>query len=177
MIITFAVGLCAGVFAAILVMIDGYLGLASWLGFVAMLSYYATEGGKDGFIRSATGNISGLAWGWIILALNTALAFIPSPWGLAAIVIPVVVLMCLQSKWKALSFTPGVFAGCSMLFGMLGVGDGIGGSSLYIKMLKVLIAIVIGNVGALASQQLGIKWGTAMQKKKMSKLRSSPKFE
>ncbi|MCQ5144543.1 DUF1097 domain-containing protein [Enterocloster bolteae] len=164
MIVTFAVGLCAGIFAAILVLIDGYLGLASWLGFVAMLSYYATEGGKDGFMRSTFGNISGLAWGWVILALNTVLAGIPAPWGLAVIVIPVVVVMCLQSKWKLLSYTPGVFAGCSMLFAMLGAGDGIDGPSLYTKMFKVLIAIVVGNIGALASQQIGVKWGTSMQK-------------
>lgn len=166
MIVTFTVGLCAGIFAAILVVIDGYLGLASWLGFIAMLSYYATEGGKDGFMKSLFGNISGLAWGWVILALNTALAVIPAPWGLAVIVIPIVVVMCLQSKWKLLSYTPGVFAGCSMLFAMLGAGDGIGASSLYIKMLKVLIAIIVGNIGALASQQIGIKWGTSIQSTK-----------
>lgn len=166
MIVTFAVGLCAGVFAALLVLIDGYFGLASWLGFVAMLSYYATEGGKEGFLRSSVGNISGLIWGWIILALNTALAFIPAPWGLACIVIPIVVLMCLQSKWKYLAYTPGVFAGCSMLFAMLGAEDSIYTSSLYIKIFKVFLAIVIGNIGALASQQLGIKWGTSMQKSK-----------
>lgn len=168
MIVTFAVGICAGIFAAILVLIDGYLGLASWLGFVAMLSYYATEGGKKGFIKSTAGNISGLIWGWGILALNTVLAFIPTPWGLAIIVIPVVVLMCLQSKWECLSFTPGVFAGCSMLFAMLGADDGIGATSLYVKMFKVLIAIIIGNIGAFASQQIGIKWGTFMQKNPQS---------
>ncbi len=169
MIVTFTVGLSAGIFAAVLVAIDGYLGLASWLGFVAMLSYYATEGGKKGFIRSIAGNISGLAWGWVILALNTILVFIPAPWGLAIIVIPVVVLMCLQSKWEILSFTPGVFAGCSMLFAMLGTGDGISASSLYVKMLKVLIAVVIGNIGALASQQIGIRWGTSLQKTESKK--------
>lgn len=165
MIITAMVGLCAGIFAGILVLIDGYLGLASWLGFVAMLSYYATEGGKEGFLKSTCGNLSGLVWGWIILALNAILVGIPAPWGLAIIVIPVVVVMCLQSKWKLLSYTPGVFAGCSMLFAMLGSGDGIGAVSLYEKMLKVFIAIVIGNIGALISQQLGIKFGTALQNK------------
>ena len=164
MIVTFTVGLCAGIFAAVLVLIDGYLGLASWLGFIAMLSYYATSGGKDGFLKSTYGNISGLIWGWIILALNTVLGGIPAPWGLAIIVIPIVVVMCLQSKWNLLSYTPGVFAGCSMLFAMLGAEDAISTSSLYIKMVKVLIAIIIGNIGALASQQLGIKWGTTVQK-------------
>lgn len=166
MIVTFAVGICAGLFAAILVVIDGYFGLASWLGFVAMLSYYATEGGKEGFLKSTWGNISGLVWGWIILALNTLLGGIPAPWGLAIIVIPVVVVMCLQSKWNLLSYTPGVFAGCSMLFALLGAEDTIAGSSLYIKMVKVLIAIIIGNIGAFASQQIGIKWGTSMQNAK-----------
>ena len=164
MFVTFAVGLCAGIFAAVLVVIEGYFGLASWLGFIAMLSYYATEGGKDGFMRSIVGNISGLAWGWVILALNTLLAVIPAPWGLACIVIPIVVVMCLQSKWQLLSFTPGVFAGCSMLFAMLGADDSIGEISLYIKMGQVLMAIIIGNIGALGSQQIGMKLGEAMQK-------------
>lgn len=166
MIVTFAVGLCAGIFAAILVIVDGFFGIASWLGFIAMLSYYATEGGKQGFWKSTFGNFSGLIWGWIILVLNTILGFIPAPWSLAIIVVPVVVLMCLQSNWKTLSYTPGVFAGCSMLFAMLGASDGIDTSSLYMKMIKVFIAIIVGNIGALASQQLGVKLGAYMEKEK-----------
>ena len=48
----FATGVCAGGIAAIMTELSGPIGMISWVFFIAMLSYYASGCGLDGFKRS-----------------------------------------------------------------------------------------------------------------------------
>ena len=52
----FATGVCAGGIAAIMTELSGPIGMISWVFFIAMLSYYASGCGLDGFERSLATN-------------------------------------------------------------------------------------------------------------------------
>lgn len=110
----FATGVCAGGIAAIMTELSGPIGMISWVFFIAMLSYYASGCGLDGFERSLATNCAGVFWGWLILTLST---IIPGRFSLGISVFLIVIAMCMVAKIHLLSFVSGAFVGCSCFFG------------------------------------------------------------
>lgn len=150
---TLGVGIAAGILAALLVEIGGMYGVISWVGFVAMLTYYSTPGGKDGLIKSLASNLSGVFWGWMIIFVSGK---IPIPHSLGLTVVVIVILMCMQSYFSVLSFIPGTFAGASCYFGT------------NFDAKSVIIALIIGNILAIVSAVIGGKIGNLLEGKQQS---------
>ncbi|KZL88989.1 DUF1097 domain-containing protein [Clostridium magnum] len=152
---TLGIGISAGLLAALLTEIGGALGVVTWVGFVAMLSYYASGCGKDGFIRSMATNLSGVFWGWMIVLISKTL---PIPYPLGVTVFLIVIVMCMQSYFSVLNFIPGAFAGCSCYFGTNFDAKG------------VIIALIVGNILAFASHIMGTKIGNMLEGKKVEEV-------
>lgn len=152
---TLGIGISAGFLAALLTEIGGALGVVTWVGFVAMLSYYASGCGKNGFIKSMATNLSGVFWGWMIIIISKELSI---PFSLGVTVFIIVIVMCLQSYFSILDFIPGAFAGCSCYFG----------TSFNVK--GVVIALVIGNILAFISHIMGMKLGEILENKKPNRV-------
>ena len=108
----FATGVCAGGIAAIMTELSGPIGMISWVFFIAMLSYYASGCGLDGFKRSLATNCAGVFWGWLILTLST---IIPGRFSLGISVLLIVIAMCMVAKIHLLSFVSGAFVGIRCL--------------------------------------------------------------
>lgn len=144
----FATGVCAGGIAAIMTELSGPIGMVSWVFFIAMLSYYASGCGLDGFERSLATNCAGVFWGWLILTLST---IIPGRFSLGISVFLIVIAMCMVAKIHLLSFVSGAFVGCSCFFGTEFNAKG------------VLYALVIGNVAAFISDLLARKLGDVLE--------------
>ena len=151
---TLGIGISAGFLAALLTEIGGALGVVTWVGFVAMLSYYASGCGKDGFMRSMATNLSGVFWGWMIVIISKAL---PIQYSLGIAVFLIVVVMCMQSYFSILNFIPGAFAGCSCYFGTGFDAKG------------VIIALIAGNILAYISHIGGMKIGNLLEGKKANR--------
>ncbi|MCD7991989.1 MAG: DUF1097 domain-containing protein [Clostridia bacterium] len=146
---TLGVGISAGIIAALLVEVgEAKFGVLSWVCFVAMLSYYTTECGKTGFIKSTCCNISGLIWGYLIILIS---GILPIAYSMGITVVVIVILMCMQSCISWLSFIPGTFAGAACYF-----GTGF-------DFKAVIIALLVGNVAAWVSQVLGGKLGNILE--------------
>lgn len=152
---TLGIGISAGFLAALLTEIGGALGVITWVGFVAMLSYYASGCGKTGFLRSVATNMSGVFWGWVIVLIS---GILPIPYALGVSVFIVVIVMCMQSHFSILNFIPGAFAGCSCYFGTNFDAKG------------VIIALIVGNILAYISHIIGMKIGDALEGKKATEV-------
>lgn len=147
---TLGIGISAGILAGLLTEIGGAAGVITWVGFIAMLSYYATSCGTEGLIRSTATNLSGVFWGWVIVFVGKA---IPFKYGLGIAVVIIVIVMCMQSYFSFLNFIPGSFAGCSCLFGTNFDTKG------------VIIALILGNILAYISFVIGLKLGNVLEGK------------
>lgn len=144
----FATGVCAGGIAAIMTELSGPIGMISWVFFIAMLSYYASGCGLDGFERSLATNCAGVFWGWLILTLST---IIPGRFSLGISVFLIVIAMCMVAKIHLLSFVSGAFVGCSAF------------SEQNLMQKVCFMRFVIGNVAAFISDLLARKLGDVLE--------------
>lgn len=109
-----AVGISIGVLAGIWAQFCGNIGLLSWVGFVSWACFYASGGKPAGLAKTVASNLSGVFWGFVIVAIMNLLNF---PYALGVAVVIGAFMMCVQAHISYLSFIPGAFAGCASYFG------------------------------------------------------------
>lgn len=109
-----AAGISIGVLAGIWAQFCGNIGLLAWVGFVAWACFYAAGGKASGLGKTLAANLSGVFWGFIIVAIMNLMNF---PYGLGVAVVIGAFMMCAQAHISYLAFIPGSFAGCASYFG------------------------------------------------------------
>ncbi|MFF1255097.1 DUF1097 domain-containing protein [Pseudarthrobacter sp. NPDC058329] len=132
------IGITVGILAGLWTQFSTPFGLITWVGFVGWACYFAAGGKREGLLKAVPATLSGALWGslivWTVGAV-TLPAAMPIAVGLAAFA------MCVQAKWRLLSFIPGTFTGCAAFFGTsfdlaatcfaLALGTGLGWLSEY----------------------------------------------
>ena len=112
----FQIAISAGLLAALWAGVADVFQLVTWIGFLGCSTFFAqTESGFKGMLMAMTTNLSGVFWGWLIIAGST---FFGSPIISYAITGIVTSIMCLQASHKRLAFIPGAFIGCCITFAM-----------------------------------------------------------
>lgn len=168
-----ALGISAGVLAAILATIlsSPPFNLVSWIGFVAMLTFFSTKGGVEGLKITLATNLSGVFWGVMLLVVTGFLASfgIHGQVSLAISVIVFVIIMCMQSYFKLLSFIPGAFAGCSCYFASA-TTDPLATDVL----VTVIASLVVGGLIAISAEKIGGKLGDLFEMNRVSKTEGNP---
>lgn len=108
------IGITVGILAGLWTQLSTPFGLITWVGFVGWACYFAAGGKREGLIKAIPASLSGALWGSAIVWTAGAVtlpAILPISVGLAAFA------MCVQARWRVLSFIPGTFAGCAAFFG------------------------------------------------------------
>lgn len=136
-----ALGISIGVLAGLWGQFSGPAGLITWVAFVSWACFFAAGGKKDGLIKVAASNVSGVVWGLIIVFL---LKSFPFQYGLGVYIAIIVFLACIQAKLSILSFIPGTFAGIACFFGTNFNWQG------------TLIALLAGACLGFVSEYLGV---------------------
>lgn len=113
-----AVALSAGVLAVVWAGVADIFNWITWLGFMGCSTFFAQPltGLKGMFMAWAT-NLSGVFWGWLIIAGSS---FFVSPMVGYAMTGLVTAAMCLQASYYRLAFIPGTFIGCCVCFALAG---------------------------------------------------------
>ncbi|UJF21241.1 DUF1097 domain-containing protein [Shewanella sp. OMA3-2] len=110
------IALSAGLLAALWAGVADVFQLLTWIGFLGCSTFFAqTDSGFKGMLMAMATNLSGVFWGWLIIAGST---FFVSPIISYALTGIVTSLMCLQASHKRLAFIPGTFIGCCITFAM-----------------------------------------------------------
>ncbi|MBC7517497.1 MAG: DUF1097 domain-containing protein [Microbacteriaceae bacterium] len=117
-----AVGITIGVLAGIWTQVSISLGLITWVAFAAWACFYAAGAKRTGFLKTLPSNLSGVAYGWLIVWAAGAMGGWPG--ALAVCVAVGAFLMCIQANWSVLSFIPGAFVGTAAFFGTSGNWSG-----------------------------------------------------
>lgn len=110
------IALSAGFLAALWAGVADIFQLVTWIGFLGCSTFFAqTESGFKGMMMAMTTNLSGVFWGWTIIAGSQMFASPLVSYALTGIVTSV---MCLQASYRKLAFIPGAFIGCCITFAM-----------------------------------------------------------
>ncbi|MGZ9898811.1 DUF1097 domain-containing protein [Shewanella gaetbuli] len=110
--IAFSAGLLAAIWAGVA---DVY-NLVTWVGFLGCSTFFAqTQAGFKGMIMAMSTNMSGVFWGWLIIAGSGFFGSAIVSYALTGIITAV---MCLQASYKGLAFIPGTFIGCCITFAL-----------------------------------------------------------
>jgi len=136
-----SIGVLAGIWTALstnIVMTS--MPLITWVGFAAWACYFAAGAGVTGLTKSVATNLSGVVYGFLVLAFITHATF---KGNLAIAVAVIALLMCLQASISVLSFIPGAFIGAASYFG-----------TVY-SFWPTVVAIVLGALFGYASGVLG----------------------
>ncbi len=133
-----SLGVSCGILVGLLVQFSGALGILAWVAFAAWACYYAAGGKKEALLKIIPANLSGVAWGVIILFVVKAWGV---PYAIGVVAAVAVALMCVQASWSVLGFIPGTFIGVACF---LGANADWQGTS---------IALVIGAILGFVSEQ------------------------
>lgn len=141
-----SIGVLAGIFTWIGEFVDQVGSVeapfVAWVGFAAWACFYGAGGQATGLLKTLGANISGLAWGvlivWAAVQLGSGSAV-----ALALCVAVGAFGMCAQAFWAPLSFIPGAFVGAAFYF-----GNGT-------LVLSTLISLVAGALLAYVSEVVG----------------------
>ena len=110
----FQIAISAGLLAALWAGVADVFQLVTWIGFLGCSTFFAqTENGFKGMLMAMTTNLSGVFWGWLIIAGSTFFGSSMMSYALTGIVTSI---MCLQASHKRLAFSPGAFIGCCITF-------------------------------------------------------------
>ncbi|GGB57219.1 DUF1097 domain-containing protein [Shewanella inventionis] len=110
------IAISAGLLASVWAGIADVLHLVTWVGFLGCSTFFAqTETGVKGMLMAMTTNLSGVFWGWLIIAGSSALGSPIISYALTGIV---TAFMCLQASNKNFAFIPGTFIGCCITFAL-----------------------------------------------------------
>jgi hypothetical protein len=102
------IGITVGILAGLWTQFSSSFGLITWVGFVGWACYFAAGGKREGLMKAVPASLSGALWGGAVVwtvGLATFPAVLPISVGVAAF------LMCVQARWKVLSYIPATFAG------------------------------------------------------------------
>ncbi|MCC8024272.1 MAG: DUF1097 domain-containing protein [Clostridium sp.] len=129
---------------------SGAAGLITWAGAAGCTTYFAAGGGREGAVKAAFSNASGIFWA--ILSIRLALKSVDSSLLMAL----TTCCMCMQGRFCRFTYTPGVFIGCFCVFAA-------GGMS-FAFALSVFIGIGIGCISdCIGEMKKGIKKEGAVQ--------------
>ena len=102
-----AAGITVGILAGIWIHCSGIIAISTFAGFLGWASYFAAGGKREGGLRAACGNLSGVCWG---LATLWVKGLLPPSLGLVVMMIAAAA-MCWQAKIGFLSYIPATFIG------------------------------------------------------------------
>ena len=117
-------------------------GLPLWPSFVAAATYYAAGGGTAGLVRGSAGNLAGVAYAAVTLALVESLGG-----GVVALSLLVGAAMFIASLHpfvEGLSFAPAGFLGYATLFGVHAGGAVVAVGGLPGETLAAAAAMLVG---------------------------------
>ncbi|MCL1084479.1 DUF1097 domain-containing protein [Shewanella psychromarinicola] len=110
------IAISAGLLAAIWAGLADVFHLVTWVGFLGCSTFFAqTESGAKGMMMAMMTNLSGVFWGWLIIAGSGVLGSPIISYALTGIV---TAMMCLQASNKNFAFIPGTFIGCCITFAL-----------------------------------------------------------
>ncbi len=143
-----AVGISIGVLAGIWTEACGPLGLYPWIGFLSWAAFYAAGGKVDGMKKAIPAHLSGVFWGFIIIAIMGVIGGAGIPFALGIAVVIGAFAMCVQAHLPILGFIPGSFIGAASYFGA--------GASTDV-LIPVAISLVCGAVLGYISEVVALK--------------------
>jgi hypothetical protein len=112
-----SMSIAAAVLAAGWIEISALLDIPAWIGFAGCTSFFAGGGKLDGAIKSVFGNLSGVMWATVAIALCTAFPIA----GMGALTAGAIsFMMCWQSQIGVFSVIPTAFIGCFVTYGIAG---------------------------------------------------------
>ncbi|MCL1115282.1 DUF1097 domain-containing protein [Shewanella basaltis] len=110
------IAISAGLLASVWAGLADVLHLVTWVGFLGCSTFFAqTNTGVKGMLMAMTTNLSGVFWGWLIIAGSSTLGSPIISYALTGIV---TAFMCLQASNKNFAFIPGTFIGCCITFAL-----------------------------------------------------------
>uniref|UniRef100_UPI00404718ED DUF1097 domain-containing protein n=1 Tax=Shewanella sp. TaxID=50422 RepID=UPI00404718ED len=110
------IAISAGLLASVWAGLADVLHLVTWVGFLGCSTFFAqTNTGVKGMLMAMTTNLSGVFWGWLIIAGSSTLGSPIISYALTGIV---TAFMCLQVSNKNFAFIPGTFIGCCITFAL-----------------------------------------------------------
>lgn len=128
-----ATAICCGIW--------GYIaetfGFLTWAGFAGCTSYFANEESHiRGLFVALLTTLTGVAWATLAIYVSASFPSVPY---ISPIMTGVVTFgMCIQSKIKFLSFTPGAFMGAFSTFA--------GGGNWYLVGISIALGAVLGLI-------------------------------
>ncbi|WP_299495394.1 DUF1097 domain-containing protein [uncultured Shewanella sp.] len=113
-----AVATSAGLLAVVWAGVADIFNWVTWLGFMGCSTFFAQPLlGVKGMLMAWATNVSGVFWGWLIIASSS---FFVSPIIGYTMTGLVTAAMCLQASYSRLAFIPGTFIGCCVCFALAG---------------------------------------------------------
>ncbi|MEZ9369847.1 DUF1097 domain-containing protein [Pseudomonadota bacterium] len=138
--IAISAGLLAGLWAGVADVFQ----LVTWIGFLSCSTFFAqAESGIKGMFMAMSTNLSGVFWGWLIIAGSSL--FVSPTFGYLFTAIATSA-MCLQASYQKLAFIPGAFIGCCVTFAM--------GGDIAAILPPLLIGAMLGYSMSLLTGQL-----------------------
>jgi hypothetical protein len=125
-----------------------------WVLFIAWASFFAAGGGTQGFVRSLTMNVAGIASAVASLAVIEALG--GEPWAVALTVVFGAGILVAIGDLDLLSFTPAGFLGFASIVGTVSA-SGISVTAAITfdhPAVQVLVAMALGAVFGIVSEKL-----------------------
>ncbi|WP_062352626.1 DUF1097 domain-containing protein [Bacillus kwashiorkori] len=150
--------LASGLLCGLWAFIAPTVGLMTWAGFAGCTTFFAIgTGGKNGLVKAALCNITGVGCGLLILWLSSVIAIPQS----AAIFSGIVTsLMCLLGKMKLINYVPGIFVGCFSTFAA--------GGQWIILLISLLCGALLGFLCSQLAKQFSTWYEKSITKRESS---------
>lgn len=140
-----------GILAGVSVFVTAWIGMPTWLLFLAWLTYFFCGGGTAGLKLQLATNLFGILVGVIALGIATLVA--APPWGVALLVVLAAFTIAQSGRATALAQTPGGFVGFAMI---AAAGQVSGKTVLELSAANPIIlavgAVLLASVFAVASE-------------------------
>ncbi|ODU05712.1 MAG: hypothetical protein ABS81_06875 [Pseudonocardia sp. SCN 72-86] len=140
-----------GILAGVSVFVTGWIGMPTWLLFLAWLTYFFCGGGTDGLKLQLATNLFGVLIGVVTLGI---VALVNAPQWLVALLVVVAAFTIAQSgRISGLRQTPGGFVGFAMIAAAVQVtGKSVLEPSWSNPIVLAVGAVVLASVFAVASE-------------------------
>jgi hypothetical protein len=140
-----------GILAGVSVLVTAWIGMPTWLLFLAWLTYFFCGGGVAGLRLQLATNLFGVLIGIIALGV---VALVSAPlWAVAVIVVLAAFTIAQSGRLSALAQTPGGFQGFAMIAATVEVsGKTVLEPSLANPIIMAVGAVLLASVFAVASE-------------------------
>lgn len=150
---TNSLAVSVGILAGISVLVTDLMGIATWLVFLAWLTFFFCGLGPRGLKLQLSSNLFGIAVGAVVLALITQVA--GGVWLVAVAVVVAAFVIAQSGRFELLSESPGSFVGFAMIAAAVELTDtSILSASVSNPIVTAVVATLVGSAFAVVSEQL-----------------------